>query len=71
MIQIHRGSCCEYMTGGVNICSNGCVLAPECAVCVCCVWYQIRVPVKNQIMCLSDLSKLDALLHKSEGGVDP
>ena len=41
-----------------------CVCVSLC-VCACarvCVWYQIRVPVKNHV---SDLSKLDALLHKT------
>ena len=42
------------MTDGVNTYLYGCVslLAPECAVCLCvCVWYQIRVPAKNDVMC--------------------
>ena len=42
------------MTDGVNTYLYGCVslLDPECAVCLCvCVWYQIRVPAKNDVMC--------------------
>ena len=39
-----------------------------CGLCVCaCVWYQIRVLAKNRIM--AELSKLDALLHKTHSKV--
>ena len=36
----------------------GCLtlLAPDCAVCVCVLWYQIRVPVKNHIMCQTSVN---------------
>ena len=41
---------------------------PQSVLCVCvcvcvCVWYQIKAPVKNRNV--SDLSKLDGLLHKT------
>ena len=36
-IQCNKNSCCEHITGGVNIYLYGCIslLAPECAVCFC------------------------------------
>ena len=64
---VNTDSCCEHITGGVNIYLYGCVslLAPVCAVCLCMfVWYQIRLLAKKPRY-VSDLSKLDALLHKT------
>ena len=66
-IQCNKDSCCEYITGGVNIYLFGCVsliMALECAVRVC-----VRV-ISNQSTnkkqhCVWDLCKLDALLHKA------
>ena len=53
-IQCNTNSCCRHIIS---------LLAPECALCVCvfvcvcvcvcvclCMWYQIRVPAKNNIM---------------------
>ena len=69
-IQFNKNGCFEHITVGENIYLDRCVslLAPECAVCVymcvcVCVWYQIRLPAKK--LHVSDLSKLDALLHKT------
>ena len=47
-------SCCQHITGGVNIYLHECVsvLALVSAVCPClCVWYQIRVLAQIHIMC--------------------
>ena len=69
-IQCNKDSFCEHIIGGANIYLHGCVsiLVPEYAMCLCmcvvcvCV-YQIRVQQKKKHM--SDVSKLDALLHKT------
>ena len=52
-IQCYTDSCCEHIIGGVNIYLYGCVslLAPVCAMCLCCLWYQARVPAKKHFMC--------------------
>ena len=59
--QCNTDSCCEHMTGGANIYLYGCVslLAPKCDVYLCVyvrVWYQIRVPSKNYIMCQTSVN---------------
>ena len=57
----YKGSCCEHITGGVNIYFNGCVtlLAPECAVCICVIVYVIsNHSTSKRPYCVSDLSKL-------------
>ena len=72
-MQCNKDSCCyEHVTVGVNIYLYGCdsLLATECAVCLCvrvCVHVCVR---SNQSTSkkphhMSDLSKLDALLHKT------
>ena len=57
-------SCCEHITGGVNIYLYECVsvLAPECVH----MSYQSRVPAKKYV---SDPSVPDALLHESHSKV--
>ena len=59
------GSCCKHIIGGKNIYLYGCVSVywslSVLRVCVCDI--KIRVPVKNHTV--SDLSKLDTLLHKT------
>ena len=56
---IIKDSCCEHIAGGVNIYLYGCVILSRFEsigslsvrrVFVC-VWYQIRVLAKNDIMC--------------------
>ena len=69
LIQGNTDCCCEYIAGGVIMYLYGCIrlLVTVCAVCLCmCVRYQIRVLVKNHV---SDLSKHDALLHKTQSKV--
>ena len=38
-IQCYTDSCCEHIIGGVNLYLYGCVslLAPVCAICLCCL----------------------------------
>ena len=59
-MQCNTDSCCEHITGGVNIDLYGCgsLLAPSL----------IRVLAKNHV---SDLSKPDVLLHKTHNKVFP
>ena len=64
----NTGKCCEHVTGGVNIYLYGCVslLALEFALCV----FVFVCVISNQSTSkkphyLADLSKLDALLHKT------
>ena len=60
-IHYNKGSCCEHVTGGINIYLDGCisVLALEYVVylCVLCVWYQMWVPAKKTHY-VADLSEL-------------
>ena len=75
-IQCNKDSCCEHVIIGVNIyiyiyiwvCS---LLAPECAVSffyVCvyvfvCIWYQIKVPLKNRIMCQTSINLMPCCIE--------
>ena len=76
-IQCNKDSCCEHVTVGVNIYLYVSIilLTPECAVCVracvrarACVCVCVCV-ISNQGTSekphVSNLSKLDALLHKN------
>ena len=59
IILCNKSSCCEHLTGGLNIYLYECVslLAPECAMCVLHVWYQIRVYTsKKPIMCQTSVN---------------
>ena len=63
-----KGGCCEHITGGVNIYLYRCVslLVPECVVCVgLCVCVLLSQSTGRKSHYVSDLSKLDALLHKT------
>ena len=56
IIECNKGSCCEHVTDGANIYLYGYIslLALKHAMCLLVfmyAWYQIRVPVKNHIMC--------------------
>ena len=55
-IQCNTHSCCEHIAGVVNIYLCCCVslLAPMHAVCLC-VWYQVRILVKNH-MCQTSVN---------------
>ena len=66
-------SCCEHITGGVNIYLYGRVilLVPECAVCLCLCLCDIKSETSNHSNYVSDLSKLDNLLHKMHSNVLP
>ena len=71
-IQCNKDSCCEHITDDVNIYLYGCVslLAPECAVCLCVYVFVCVCVISNQITSknphyVSDLSKLDTLMHKT------
>ena len=76
-IHCNKDSCCEHITGAVNIYLYGCVslLAPECAVCLCvcvcvsvCVCVCVCVYVWYQIRepyYVSDLSALTTHLGPS------
>ena len=66
-------SCCEHITGGVNIYLYGCVilLVPECAVCLCLCLCDIKSETSKHSNYVSDLSKLDNLLHKMHSNVLP
>ena len=58
-IQCNTYSCCEHITSGVNIFIWVCQsISPYvCCVSLClCVWYQIRVLVKKQIMCQNSVN---------------
>ena len=60
------GSCCEHITGAVNIylCRGVSLQALECVVCVfVCVISNKSTSKKPHYF--SDLSKLDSLLHKT------
>ena len=70
-IQWDRDSCCEHIAVGVNIYLLGSVglLAPECVVCLCVCLCLFVCVISNQstskkLYHVSDLSKLDTLLHK-------
>ena len=68
VIKCNKGSCCEPITGCVNIYLYGCVslLVPECAVCVpvfLCVISNQGTSKKPHY--LSDLCKLNTFLHKT------
>ena len=65
IIWYNKGSSFEHITSDINIHFDECVslMAPECNVFVR-LWYQIGVPVKKP-QYVSDLSKPDALLHKT------
>ena len=61
-------SCCEHITGGLNINFYECVslLAPESVMCLCvCLRVRSNQNAIKKPHCVSDLSKLDALLHKT------
>ena len=69
IIQCNKDSGSERTIDGVNIYLYGCVsiLPPECTVCVCvcsCVC-NIKSDTSKKPYYVSDLSKLDALLHKT------
>ena len=66
-------SCCEHITGGVNIQLYGRVilLVPECAVCLCLCLCDIKSETSKHSNYVSDLSQLDNLLHKMHSNVLP
>ena len=68
-------SCYEHITGGADIYLYGCVslLAHECVVCVCvclCVC-MISNQSTSKKRHMSEISKLDSLLHKTRNKVLP
>lgn len=62
--------CCEHITGGVYIYFYGCVslLAPLCGVFVCLCIISNQITSKKNMSSMSDLSKLDGLLHETLRG---
>ena len=53
---IYKGSCFEHITSCVNIHLYECV-SPLNVLCVfVCLWYQVRVAVKNYIICQTSVS---------------
>ena len=69
---IQIAAVCEHITGDVNIYLYGCVglLAPESAVCLCvCMCVISSQSTSKKQYYVSDLSKLDALLHKTHSRV--
>ena len=48
------------------------LLAPECAVFLClCVWYQIRVPVKNHIICQTSVNLMPCCIQHTSTQIPP
>ena len=73
IIQCNTNICCEHITGGVTTYLYGCItlLTSKCALCLCvlvsmCVISNQSTSKKPYVL---DLSKHDALLHKTHSKV--
>ena len=73
-MQHSTDSCCEHITGGVNIHLYGCVslLTSDHAVCLCLcldVWYHIRVLAKKQIMSQTSVNSMLCFIKHTAGSL--